>query len=158
MDGVTGAVQDRIRNNYTTEKWSMMFFMNLFSSVFLFITLIVSGELMQFISFVNTYPFVLREMFMFAVAGALGQCFIFKTVTDFGPLTCSIVTTLRKLFSLVFSVIAFSHPYSNRHMIGTAVVFLALFLDAMESRKQHKQAYKAVPEAAEKNPSLFCCQ
>lgn len=150
MDGVTGAVQDRIRHSYSTEKWSMMFFMNLFSSVFLGTTLVLTGELVQFFNFVNAYPFVLREMVMFAVAGALGQCFIFKTVTDFGPLTCSIVTTLRKLFSLVFSVIAFNHPYTNRHMIGTAIVFVALFLDALESRKQHKQQYKPVPEAIEK--------
>jgi len=29
------------------------------------------------------------------------KCFIFKTVTDFGPLTCSIVTTLRKVWKKV---------------------------------------------------------
>lgn len=76
-------------------------------------------------------------MLLFAAAGAAGQCFIFKTVTDFGPLTCSIVTTLRKLFSLVFSIVLFSHPYTSQHVIATVVVFTALMLDALESKRAH---------------------
>lgn len=75
MDGVTGAVQDRIRHNYTVEKWSMMFFMNLFSSLFLVVTLTISGELIKFFVFVSTYPFVLEEMVIFAISGAIGQVY-----------------------------------------------------------------------------------
>jgi len=134
MDGMTGAVQDRIRHSYTANKWSMMFSMNVFSSIFLAFTLTLSGELLAFFNFVHTYPFVLQHMLLFSLSGALGQCFIFKMVTDFGPLTCSIVTTLRKLLSLVFSILIFSHPYTNRHIIGTALVFTALLFDAFESR------------------------
>lgn len=77
MDGVTGAVQDRIRHYYTVEKWSMMFFMNLYSSMFLAITLTISGELVKFFIFVSTYPYVLEEMVLFAIAGAMGQVCLF---------------------------------------------------------------------------------
>ncbi|KAI3422017.1 hypothetical protein GPALN_012554 [Globodera pallida] len=142
MDGVTGAVQDRIRHYHTTDKWTMMFSMNAFSSIFLAIMLLATGELFQFVRFVAAYPFVLQQMFLFALSGAVGQCFIFKTVTDFGPLTCSIVTTLRKLFSLVFSIVIFSHPYTDRHVVGIAFVFIALILDAVDSRKSHGQNVK----------------
>ncbi|KAL7073159.1 hypothetical protein ACQ4LE_007559 [Meloidogyne hapla] len=153
MDGVTGAVQDRIRHYYTTDKWAMMFSMNAFSSAFLSIMLVVSGELIAFFNFLVEYPGALREILLFSVSGAIGQCFIFKTVTDFGPLTCSIVTTLRKLFSLVFSIILFSHPYTNRHVLGTILVFAALLLDALDSRKNHQKekdknggiGYKPIP-------------
>ncbi|KAI1720772.1 UAA transporter family domain-containing protein [Ditylenchus destructor] len=147
MDGVTGAVQDKIRHNYTTEKWSMMFFMNFYSAAFLAITLTATGELAAFIQFVQTYTFIVQDMLMFAIAGAAGQCFIFKIVTDFGPLPCSIVTTSRKLFSLFISVLLFGHPFSTRHMIGTAIVFSALFYDALESKRAHdKTGYKPVPK------------
>lgn len=77
MDGVTGAVQDKIRYNYITEKWSIMFYMNLFSSLFLAITILISGEISGFFNFVSKYPYVLREMFFFAFAGATGQVLIF---------------------------------------------------------------------------------
>ncbi|KAL3068134.1 hypothetical protein niasHT_027964 [Heterodera trifolii] len=140
MDGFTGAVQDRIRHYHTTDKWTMMFSMNAFSSAFLALILLASGELFQFFRFVAAYPFILQQMFLFSLSGAVGQCFIFKTVTDFGPLTCSIITTLRKLFSLVFSIIIFSHPYTNRHVLGIIFVFAALILDAIDSRKSHGKA------------------
>jgi drug/metabolite transporter (DMT)-like permease len=61
-------------------------------------------------------------------------------VTEFGPLTCSIVTTLRKLFSVVFSIVLFNHAYTARDTIGAAVVFTALFLDALDSKRSYKQA------------------
>jgi len=140
MDGVTGAVQDRIRHYYHTEKWNMMFYMNLISTVFIGSSVIITGELSKFAAFVQEYPYVMNEMVMFSVAGAIGQCFIFKTVTEFGPLTCSIVTTLRKLFSVVFSIMLFNHPYTSRDTIGAAIVFSALFLDAIDSRRSYKQA------------------
>uniref|UniRef100_A0A914ED50 Solute carrier family 35 member B1 n=1 Tax=Acrobeloides nanus TaxID=290746 RepID=A0A914ED50_9BILA len=138
MDGTTGAVQDRIRHYYRTDKWTMMFYMNLFSSIILTMTMIFSDELTHFLSFVRRYPFVGNEIVMISISSALGQCCIFKTVAEFGPLTCSIVTTLRKLFSLVFSIVLFSHPYSNNQMVGTALVFFALILDALESRNSHR--------------------
>jgi len=52
MDGATGAIQDRIRHSYHTEKWSMMFAMNLFSSIFLAVTLTISGELKALSEFI----------------------------------------------------------------------------------------------------------
>jgi hypothetical protein len=73
MDGVTGAVQDRIRHYYHTEKWNMMFFMNLISTVFIGISVVITGELWKFVSFVQDYPYVMNEMIMFSVAGAIGQ-------------------------------------------------------------------------------------
>lgn len=73
MDGVTGAVQDKIRQNYTTEKWTIMFYMNMFSSMFLFFTSLISGEIFGLVEFIGKYPFVLSDMLLFAAAGAAGQ-------------------------------------------------------------------------------------
>lgn len=73
MDGVTAAIQDRIRHGYITDKWSMMFFLNLFATVVFGATLMLSGELVAFLSFVQRYPFVLREMVIFSLMSALGQ-------------------------------------------------------------------------------------
>ncbi|KAI6190004.1 Solute carrier family 35 member B1 [Aphelenchoides bicaudatus] len=139
MDGVTGAVQDRIRHYYHTEKWSMMFFMNFVSTLFIGGSVVLTGEFYKFFAFVYDYPYVLNQMMMFSIAGAVGQCFIFNTVTNFGPLTCSIVTTLRKLFSVVFSIMLFNHSYTSKDAIGAGIVFTALFLDAVDSKRSYKQ-------------------
>lgn len=73
MDGVTGAVQDRIRHYYHTEKWNMMFYMNLISTVFVGISVVITGELWKLFSFVQDYPYVMNEMIMFSIAGSVGQ-------------------------------------------------------------------------------------
>ena len=75
MDGVTGAVQDRIRHYYHTEKWTMMFFMNFVSTLFIGGSVILTGEFVKFYAFVREYPYVMNEMIMFSIAGAIGQVF-----------------------------------------------------------------------------------
>lgn len=52
------------------------------------------------------------------------QSFIFMTVVYFGPLTCSIITTTRKFFTILASVILFANPISTMQWVGTVLVFL----------------------------------
>lgn len=46
------------------------------------------------------------------------------TVVSFGPLTCSIVTTTRKFFTILGSVILFGNVITSLQWIGTVLVFL----------------------------------
>lgn len=46
------------------------------------------------------------------------------TVVYFGPLTCSIITTTRKFFTILASVILFANPISAMQWVGTVLVFL----------------------------------
>ena len=130
LDGLTGAAQDRIRSNYETGANSMMFYVNIFSVVYLAFGVVVTGELNEFLFFVQRHPFVLVNMLSFSIASAVGQMFIFITITNFGPLTCSILTTIRKLFTILGSVIIFQNPMSSRQWVGTLLVFVGLGLDS----------------------------
>lgn len=55
------------------------------------------------------------------------------TVVYFGPLTCSIITTTRKFFTILASVILFANPISPMQWVGTVLVFLGK-LQACSSR------------------------
>lgn len=131
LDGLTGASQDRMRGEYKTGATSMMFSVNAWSILWLAVGLMVTGEIFEFVGFVGRYPYVIINMLLFSVCSAAGQMFIFKTVTDFGPLTCSIFTTTRKFFTILCSIAFFGHPMSGRQWIGTVFVFIGLFLDNM---------------------------
>jgi len=135
MDGMTGAMQDRMRASYVASGNSMMYNMNLFSTFYLLIGLVVSGELWRFMAFVNLYPTVLLNMIALSIASALGQYFIFKTVNDFGPLTCSILTTTRKLFTMLGSVLLFNDALTGQQIIASTIVFGALIMDGMDNKK-----------------------
>ena len=58
------------------------------------------------------------------------QNFIFLTVTHFGPLTCSVITTTRKFFTILGSVLIFRHPLTTLQWTGTVLVFAGLSLDS----------------------------
>ena len=67
------------------------------------------------------------------------QNFIFMTVTNFGPLTCSIITTTRKFFTILMSVLIFQNPMSGRQWLGTVFVFIGLGLDSVYGKEKKKE-------------------
>lgn len=135
MDGLTGAIQERMRAAHSPTAQHMMAAMNGWSTIFLSVLVIISGELFEFIPFAVKYPHVLWQLVILAITGALGQLFIFIMVSSFGPLACSVVTTTRKFFTVLFSVIFFGNALTNRQWTGTVLVFTGLFADAAFGRK-----------------------
>uniref|UniRef100_A0A1I7U8S9 UAA transporter n=1 Tax=Caenorhabditis tropicalis TaxID=1561998 RepID=A0A1I7U8S9_9PELO len=134
MDGTTTSIQDRIKKSYQRTGTSMMFYTNLYSSLYLSAGLLVSGELWSFFYFVQRHPYVFWDLTGLAIASCLGQWCIFKTIEEFSPLTCSIVTTTRKLFTIIISVLFMNHPLSGRQILATTVVFSALTADVVDGK------------------------
>ncbi|XP_010124234.1 PREDICTED: solute carrier family 35 member B1, partial [Chlamydotis macqueenii] len=130
LDGLTGVSQDHMRAHYQTGSNHMMLNVNLWSTLFLGAGILFTGELWEFLSFTERYPSIIYNILLFGLTSALGQSFIFMTVVYFGPLTCSIITTTRKFFTILASVILFANPISTMQWVGTVLVFLGLGLDA----------------------------
>lgn len=138
MDGVTGAVQERMRSESKTKSGHMMVNMNLWAMGFVGVALICTGQIFDFFTFVQRYPQIVVQLLLFSVFSALGQFFIFWTVSDFGPLPCSIVTTTRKFFTVLASVILFGNSMLTRQWIATVIVFIGLFLDSFYGKQPVK--------------------
>lgn len=135
MDGLTGAVQERMRQHSSPSAQHMMMAMNGWSTLFLIPALFLTGEAMEFIAFATKYPQMLGHLATLALAGALGQLFIFMMVSSFGALACSVVTTTRKFFTVLCSVLLFGNNLSSRQWMGTVLVFTGLFADMFYGKK-----------------------
>lgn len=135
MDGITAAIQERMRAEYKTKSLHMMSSINKWSIVFLGIALAYTGEMVDFVAFVQRHPSLIWELVSFSFASALGQQFIFLMVEHFGPLPCSIVTTTRKFFTVFGSILFFGNSLSTRQWIATVVVFSGLLLDSLYGKK-----------------------
>jgi len=140
MDGLTGAVQERMKSEYKSSSGNMMYHMNLWGIGFLGLALVAGGELFSFLAFVQRHPHVLNWLVSFSVASALGQYFIFMTISEFGPLPCSIITTTRKFFTVLASVFLFGHSLSARQWLGAVAVFAGLILDSVYGKTPATQA------------------
>lgn len=139
MDGLTSAVQERMRAEHKSKSGHMMLNMNLWSIIFSSTVILISGELFEFIRFLQRYPSTIWHIMTFSIAGAFGQYFIFLTVAEFGPLPCSIITTTRKFFTVLGSILIFGNNLSSRQWLSTFIVFSGLFLDAMYGKDKSKK-------------------
>jgi len=139
MDGLTSAVQERMRAEHNSKSGHMMLNMNLWSVIFGSLVTLMTGELFEFIHFLQRYPFTIWHIVIFSITGAFGQYFIFLTVAEFGPLPCSIITTTRKFFTVLGSILIFGNNLSPRQWISTFVVFSGLFLDAIYGKDKNKK-------------------
>ncbi|XP_006000886.2 solute carrier family 35 member B1 [Latimeria chalumnae] len=141
LDGLTGVSQDHMRAHYQTGSNQMMLNINVWSSLFLGISVLLTGEAWEFLRFADRYPTIYYNILLFGLTSALGQSFIFMTVVYFGPLTCSIITTTRKFFTILGSVIIFRNPISPMQWIGTVLVFSGLGMDAKFGKGPKKTSH-----------------
>lgn len=81
------------------------------------------------IPFIN---FGLPQIWIFLVLNAVTQylCIssVYKLSAECQSLTVTLVLTLRKLFSLLFSVIYFHNPFTFAHWLGSTLVFTGTLL------------------------------
>lgn len=79
-----------------------------------------------------------RDVLMISLSGALGQIFIYFAISLFNCYLLTIITTSRKLFSVVLSNFWFSHHFHARQWVGSAIVMACLFVEMALSNKNKK--------------------
>jgi UDP-galactose transporter B1 len=114
---------------------------------------LATGQLTEGVAFCLRNPEVINAIIIYSLASAVGQNFIYYTITQFNPLILTTVTTTRKIFTTVYSV--FRNP-ANKLALGQwggcALVFVGLLLDIVEQAvcPKKKKAPPVDDEAGEK--------
>ncbi|KAF2486627.1 UAA transporter [Neohortaea acidophila] len=98
-----------------------------------------AGELSEAVSFMQRHPAVARDILGFAACGAMGQVFIFMTLSTFGSLLLVTVTVTRKMLTMIISVLWFGHALSAMQWLGVGLVFGGIGIEA-ELNKREKKA------------------
>uniref|UniRef100_A0A8D8T2F1 Solute carrier family 35 member B1 homolog n=1 Tax=Cacopsylla melanoneura TaxID=428564 RepID=A0A8D8T2F1_9HEMI len=139
LDGITGAVQERMKQEYETKSGYFMANINKWSSLYLGLAMLGFQEFLNFIRFLQAHPITLSFLGVVTVCSALGQMFIYLMISQFGTLSCSLVTTTRKFFTILGSIIIFRHTMSHWQWFSTGMVFLGLTLDTYFSHKEERE-------------------
>ncbi|CAH8485236.1 unnamed protein product [Schistosoma turkestanicum] len=141
LDGVTGGVQEDLKK-HNVGPYTLMMRINLWSIIYIVPAMVFSGEILPFIEFIKRYPRIIYDMSIFGLTSAVGQIFLFGLITNFSPLTCAIVTTTRKFFTVLFSIVIFGHIMTTYQWIGTVLIFSGLLLDQIYGKTRVKQSSK----------------
>ena len=82
---------------------------------------------------------MISAIFIYSVSSAVGQNFIYYTITQFSPLILTTVTTTRKIFSTVYSVLRNpSNSLDNMQWGGCGLVFVGLLVDIVDGAMPKK--------------------
>lgn len=110
MGGVVGGFQKRLQRDMgllsiQPKPYDYMFWTNLFMCLVALLVSLVLGDLGDGIAYCYANPEILWKILQFSACSAVGQTFVFYLVAEFDPLVTSTVTTSRKLFSVLISIL-----------------------------------------------------
>jgi solute carrier family 35 (UDP-galactose transporter), member B1 len=145
LDGVTAGYQKRIKAETTKigvkpKSYDFMFWTNLFMCLTATVIAGGLGEVNSGISFLSANPEILSSIVKFALCSAIGQSFIFYTISNFDPLILSTVTTTRKIFSVLLSIFLKGHSLSLMGWSGIALACGGIMSELQAKSKGHKKA------------------
>lgn len=135
MNGFTAGVQEKMRSFARPSPLNLMLFLNSWSSAFIIMAVLVSGDFIGFFAFCRKHPEILTQISLILLVGGCGQFFTCTMITNYGVVPCCLVLTIRKFFNVLFSVLYFGNLLSIRQWSATALIFASLLADAVLSFK-----------------------
>ena len=134
MDGVLSSCQNFLKfpRNKTLHRpptaVETMLYINLYACVYLWPMCVHNGQWTDGVSRLRTEDSLATAILVLNATVALGQIFIFLCLTWFSPLYTTTITTTRKFFTVVISVILFGHSFTPTQWFSVALVFSGLYL------------------------------
>ncbi|KAI0971637.1 solute carrier family 35 member B1 [Xylaria arbuscula] len=168
FDGLTNSTQDYIFTAFQPYSGPQMMCANNLMSMAVMVTYLVlspwlvhtgigeylgmdiagsAGELEDALAFMARHPSVWSDILGFAAFGAIGQVFIFYTLSTFSSVLLVTVTVTRKMFTMMLSVVAFGHRLTRMQILGVGLVFGGIGAEAAIARRE-KIAKEAAKKAA----------
>ena len=150
-DGITGGVQNRLKKKgaelgVKPKPYDMMFWTNFYMMLTAGLFALVLGEAIPGLQFCLAHPVIFNKILKFAVCSAVGQSFIFYTISNFDPLVCTTVTTTRKVFSVLLSIFLKGHPMSPQGWAGIGLASAGILSELQDKGGKHGGGH--APKAA----------
>ncbi len=127
-DSFTSNWQNELFDTYKMTSVQMMCGVNLFSCLLTSVSLLQQGTFYTSLVFMSQFPKFGLDCVVLSVCSAIGQLFIYFTISRFGAIAFIIIMTLRQAMAIILSCFIYSHAISATGVIGIFLVFGAMFL------------------------------
>jgi UDP-galactose transporter B1 len=138
MDGVTGAVQDKLKTICRPTVHEFMFYTNMAGVLVCSVLVLPTGQFIQGTRFCLEHPALFSTMAWLSLTSALGQNFIFLTIKYFDALVLTTVTTTRKFFTILVSVVMYGHALNSKQWLSVLLVFCGLSGEVYDKYEKKK--------------------
>eukprot|EP01080_Neovahlkampfia_damariscottae_P000533 gene533-8045_t len=138
-DGLVAGFQGKVENPNVHH---FLLYMNLFSIGYAFIGALITSQFISGFLFFVKYPHIIFDTFIFLTLMTIGQELIYYSIVHFGNLFTSVVTTTRKMITILLSIVWFSHHLNIPQIIGIIIVFIFVILDFFVDKNEHGEKIK----------------
>jgi solute carrier family 35 (UDP-galactose transporter), member B1 len=133
FDGGTGAYEDKLMSVHSVQPFDLMYNIQLGKTILAGVGLLVLNQVHVFLAMIQEMGLVLV---LLGLSGALGQVFIFITISKFGALTCSIIGLARKVTTLVASIYFYGHSLNVVQFSGLALSVASMVMNFWGKQKK----------------------
>jgi UDP-galactose transporter B1 len=130
-DGLVAGVQKRSKKamqdtGNKARNFEMQLFTNLYMCIGAGLCAFLFGEFPPALAFCASNPEIFSLILKFSLCSAIGQVFIFFTLTRFDPLVCTTITTSRKVLSVLFSILFKGHRLTTQGWVGVIIATVGI--------------------------------
>lgn len=143
FDGGTGAYEDKLMSVHSVQPFDLMYNIQLGKTILAGIGLLVLNQLHIFLQMVQDMGFLLVAL---GLSGAIGQVFIFITISKFGALTTSIIGLARKVTTLVASIYFYGHSLNSVQFSGLVLSVAAMVMNFWGKKKGPSHGHSGPPK------------
>lgn len=129
FDGATGAYEDKLMGNDHVGPFDLMFNIQFGKAVISFCALIATNGIMDFFATLSEGGIMLV---LLGLTGALGQVFVFVTISKFGALNCALIGLARKILSLLLSFLLYGHSLNAVQTVGLTLALVSMIANFYE--------------------------
>jgi UDP-galactose transporter B1 len=129
FDGATGAYEDKLMAVHRVEPFDLMFNIQLGKSFLSFVALVITNNLGAFVDTIREGGLTLL---LLGLTGALGQVFVFVTISKFGALNSALIGLVRKILSLVLSFVLYGHVMNGIQSLGLMLAIASMIANFYE--------------------------
>lgn len=141
--GTQKALQKELKERGLKEQnFEMQFLTNFYMCVTAIVFTVIMGEMQPGLYFLLNNKKIMYQIIVFVLCSAVGQAFIFFTISSFDPLVCTTVTTTRKVFSVLLSIFTKGHSLNGQGWTGIALACGGILAELQEKFSKHNKVEK----------------
>ncbi|KAL9260660.1 UDP-galactose/UDP-glucose transporter 4-like protein [Drosera capensis] len=149
MDSFLGNLQEAIFTmSPETTQMEMLFCSTVVGLPVLIPPMVLTGELFRAWKSCYQHPYVYGVLVFEAMATFVGQVSVLSLIALFGAATTAMVTTARKVVTLLLSYLLFTKPLTEQHASGLLLISMGIALKLLPDSKPQKRVLvsTALPE------------
>lgn len=132
LDGAVSYFQGKTRNKKMPAVSSFCFMQmtNFWCMIASLAFSLMNNSLLKGLKVLLLHPEVLSIVLLLATLNIIGQFFTFDHINRFGPVSLSLINTIRKICSILLSIVVYNHSMNLPRWIGISIIISVLLVNS----------------------------